>query len=340
MLQIYYPAEWSPQSCIQITWPHSGTDWADVLEEVTLSYITLSKEILKREKLLIVIPRGYNIKDHFTEDELANLIYTEVDSNDTWARDHGAISVFVEGKPVLLDFGFNGWGLKFASNFDNQITSRLFENSLFNESVSYQNNLNFILEGGSIESDGKGTILTTSQCLLAPNRNQPMSKDQIEDYLKKTLGAERILWLNHGYLAGDDTDSHVDTLARFCNENTIAYVKCEDVTDEHYTELKAMEDELKSFVTLTGEKYNLVAMPMTDALYGDSGRLPATYANFIILNEAVLVPIYGSSKDQVAIELLQQVFPDRDIVGIDSRPFIKQHGSLHCLTMQFPEGFL
>ncbi|MDD4777967.1 MAG: agmatine deiminase family protein [Fermentimonas sp.] len=340
MSQVYFPAEWFPQSCIQITWPHSGTDWADVLDEVTSSYITLSKEILKREKLLVVIPHGYDINSHFTEEEQANLISAEIDSNDTWARDHGAISVFVNGKPVLLDFGFNGWGLKFAANYDNQIIGRLFEGSVFNESVSYQNHQNFILEGGSVESDGNGTILTTSICLSAPNRNQPMKKGEIEEYLKQSLGAERVLWLNYGYLAGDDTDSHVDTLARFCNETTIAYVKCDDVDDEHYSQLKAMEEELKTFVTKAGEKYNLVALPMADALFGDSGRLPATYANFIILNDAVIVPAYGSTKDQTACHLLQEVFPDREIVGIDSRPFIKQHGSLHCLTMQFPEGFL
>lgn len=340
MSQIYFPAEWFPQSCIQITWPHSGSDWADVLEEVTLSYITLSKEILKREKLLVVIPRGYCIKDHFTEEEQTNLIYAEFESNDTWTRDHGAISVFVDGKPALLDFGFNGWGLKFAANYDNQITAKIFRDSKFKPSVNYKNHLDFILEGGSIESDGKGTILTTSRCLLAPNRNQPMLKDQIEGYLKQALGAKRVLWLNNGYLAGDDTDNHIDTLARFCNENTIAYVKCDDVEDEHYSELSAMEKELEAFVTNSGDGYNLVALPMADALYGDSGRLPATYANFLILNNAVLMPTYGSAKDQIAIQLLQDVFPGYEIIGIDSRPFIKQHGSLHCLTMQFPEGFL
>lgn len=340
MHSIYYPAEWVKQSGIQITWPHAGSDWADMLEEVTDSYISLSKEILKREKLLVVIPRGYDIREYFTKEEQSNLICAEIGSNDTWARDHGAISVFINGEPVLLDFGFNGWGLKFAANNDNLITGKLFRDSFFQPSVSYHNHHNFILEGGSVESDGNGTILTTSNCLLAPNRNQPMEKDQIEEYLKQTLGAERVLWLNSGYLAGDDTDNHIDTLARFCNEDTIAYVKCDDVDDEHYVELKAMEEELKMFVTKSGEKYNLVALPMADALYGDSGRLPATYANFLILNDAVLLPTYGATKDQIAKELLEEVFPDREIVGIDCRPFIKQHGSLHCVTMQFPEGFL
>lgn len=340
MPQVYYPAEWYSQSGIQITWPHIGSDWADILEEVTFSYISLSKEILKREKLLVVVPHGYNIRGFFTKEEQRNLICVDVDSNDTWARDHGAISVFVDGNPVLLDFGFNGWGLKFAANFDNLITTKLFQNSIFKSSVSYQNHMNFILEGGSVESDGRGTIITTSRCLLASNRNQPMVKDDIECYLKQSLGAERVLWLNHGYLAGDDTDSHVDTLVRFCDENTIAYVKCDDVDDEHYTELKAMEEELKTFVTKEGVGYNLVALPMADAFYGDNGRLPATYANFLILNDAVLMPVYESTKDKVAAQLLQEVFTDREIVGIDSRTFIKQYGSVHCLTMQFPEGFL
>lgn len=340
MSQIYFPAEWFSQSCIQITWPHPESDWADNLDEVISSYIKLSKEILKREKLLIVIPKGYSIKDHFTVEEQVNLIFTEIECNDTWARDHGAISVFDDGKPALLDFGFNGWGLKFAADKDNLITSELFNHSVFKPSVIYKNHLNFILEGGSIESDGSGTILTTSKCLLAPNRNQPMTKDEIESYLKQTFGVKRVLWLNHGYLAGDDTDSHVDTLARFCNEDTIAYVKCDDVEDEHYFELNAMEKELEEFVTNSGGKYNLAALPMADAVYGDNGRLPATYANFLILNRAVLMPTYGSAKDQIAKDILQKVFPGREIIGIDSRPFIEQHGSIHCLTMQFPEGFL
>ncbi len=340
MAHIYYPAEWEKQSAIQIVWPHLGSDWVENIEEVTRSYLAFSREILKRGKLLVIIPQGYDIKEFFTEEEQANLICVEIDSNDTWARDHGAISVFINGEPTLIDFGFNGWGLKFAANHDNLITGKLYKNSLFKPSVKYQNQLNFILEGGAIESDGKGTILTTSRCLLAPNRNQPMTIKQIESYLKHILGAERVLWLNSGYLAGDDTDSHVDTLARFCNENTIAYVKCDNEDDEHYHELKTMEEELKMFTTSSGEKYNLVALPMADALYGYNGRLPATYANFLIINDAVLVPAYGTAKDNIASQLLQEVFHDREVISIDSREFIKQHGSIHCLTMQIPEGFL
>src|SRR5690606_23324547 len=224
---------------------------------------------------------------------------------DTWARDHGPITLFRDGSPVVADFGFNGWGLKFAADRDNLINGQLFSKGIFHPSATYQNRLNFILEGGSLESDGEGTLLTTSACLLAPNRNQSMTQQEIEEALKEMLGIARVLWLNHGYLAGDDTDSHVDTLARFCDPRTIAYVKCDDVSDEHYEALSAMEQELRDFVTVTGEPYRLVPLPMADAVYSEGERLPATYANFLILNNAVLIPFYGTGKDEMALLQLQ-----------------------------------
>ncbi|MDO5524027.1 MAG: agmatine deiminase family protein, partial [Bacteroidia bacterium] len=334
---VVFPAEWHPQSGVMVTWPHPDTDWFDMLCEVTECYVSFCKEILKREKLLVVCPQEDDVVKHFTPEEQKNLIVSELKSNDTWARDHGAISVFVNGTPTLLDFGFNGWGLKFAANFDNQITGHLFEQEKFKPEIQYTGKLNFILEGGSIESDGNGTLLTTSQCLLAPNRNQPMTQDEIDEYLKQSLGADRILWLNHGYLAGDDTDSHIDTLARFCNEHTIAYVKCDNENDEHFAELKRMENELKSFETSGGKPYRLIPLPMADTVYHNGYRLPATYANFLIINGAVLMPFYHSPKDEEAKKQLQKAFPDREIIGIDCRPLIKQHGSLHCVTMQFPK---
>lgn len=340
MQQIFFPAEWHFQSGIQLTWPHIGTDWSDILDEVIECYLSISREIIKREKLLIVAPANTDVEHYFSDEEKKNIIFTVIESNDTWARDHSAISVFIDNKPTLLDFGFNGWGLKFASNHDNQINNRLFRLSVFNPDVEYKSYINFILEGGSIETDGKGTLLTTSQCLLAPNRNQPLSRVQIEEQLKSVLGINRVLWLNYGFLAGDDTDSHIDTLARFCDEDTIAYVKCDDITDMHYFELRQMESELKSFVKSDGKPYNLLPLPMVDALYVNSVRLPATYANFLIINKAVLMPTYGTTKDEITKIQLQKQFPDREIVGIDCRPLIKQHGSLHCVTMQFPDGFI
>lgn len=338
MKQIVFPAEWYPQGAIQLTWPHNNSDWGYMIEEVSEYYIHLAKEILKRQQLIVVCRNESLIK--YLLGDHPNLVCSEISTNDTWARDHAAISVFVDNKPVLYDFCFNGWGLKFAASEDNQISKQLFSNAVFATDVQLENNNDFVLEGGAIESDGKGTILTTSHCLTAKNRNDKLSQEEIENYLKEKFGATRVLWLDHGYLRGDDTDSHVDTLARFCDESTIAYVKCEDESDEHYDELQKMEDQLKTFVNYEGKPYTLIPLPMADAILEDGERLPATYANFLIMNEAVLVPIYGSSKDEIALEQLRKAFPSREIVGIKSVTLIKQHGSLHCVTMQYPKEFI
>lgn len=340
MTSIRFPAEWYPQSAIQIAWPHKNSDWVNILDEIVQCYIVLSKEILKHTKLLIVCADVKDVEKHFTPTERNRLVLIEIETNDTWARDYGAISVFIDEKPVIYDFGFNAWGLKFAANHDNQITRKMFEKNIFSPNVSYRNHLNFILEGGAIESDGKGTLLTTSKCLMAPNRNEPLTKKEIEKQLKSILGLKQILWLNHGYLAGDDTDSHIDTLARFCSETTITYVQCTDVDDEHYEELEMMEEELRMFRTLNDEPYNLVPLPMAEPVYQDDYRLPATYANFLVMKSVVLMPAYSTDTDLAAKKQLQKAFPDKKIVGIDCRAIIKQHGSLHCITMQYPEGFL
>ncbi|MDR0863606.1 MAG: agmatine deiminase family protein [Candidatus Symbiothrix sp.] len=335
---IKLPAEWTSQSAVMLTWPHIHTDWQPILDEVIPCFVSIAKEVIRREKLIIVCASIADVKSALGDVDYSQIIFREFLSNDTWARDHGPISVFVEGKPYLLDFAFNGWGLKFPANQDNQITRQLYESGIFTSNVGYQNLLHIVLEGGSIESDGEGTILTTSECLLSPNRNG-LDRTEAEDYLK-AFGAKRILWLNQGDLAGDDTDGHVDTLARFCNKETIAYVQCTDESDEHFETLSLMESELKTFRTMEGIPYHLIALPMAEAVYDAGERLPATYANFLIINGAVLMPAYNSPLDEVAKTALQQAFPDREIIGINCLPLIKQHGSLHCVTMQIPEGFI
>lgn len=341
---ILLPPEWHPQSAIQLTWPHENTDWEYMLEEVTACFVALATEIMKRQKLIIVCANKDVVKYELKEQSIYfdNLQLIELPSNDTWARDHGGISVFNNNKKQIYDFTFNGWGLKFASNFDNQITRGLFANNIINNDVDIVNKKNFTLEGGAIESDGKGTLLTTSECLLSPNRNSYFSKDEIENYLKEIFGLNRVLWLDYGYLAGDDTDSHIDTLARFCDEHTIAYVKCEDRNDEHYDALLKMEKQLKSFVDYEGNPYYLIPLPMATPVYDeDNERLPATYANFLIINDAVLLPFYNDKvKDEEARIQLQKAFPTREIIGIDCSVLIRQHGSLHCVTMQYPEGVI
>ena len=198
----------------------------------------------------------------------------------------------------------------------------------------------YVLEGGSIDSDGCGTMLTTTECLCSVNRNEYLSKEEIEEELCGAFGLQRILWLDHGTIIGDDTDSHVDILARFCSPDTIAYMQCTDPDDPHYEPLALMERQLREFRTLEGKRYNLIPLPLPEPLYLDDYRLPASYANFLIVNGGVLLPGAGSPMDEVARKRLQEAFPDREVVVIDCRPLLSGHGSLHCITMQFPEGFL
>ena len=315
----HLPAEWALQSGVQLTWPHANTDWAYMLEEVQQCFIAIASEIAKRELLLIVTPEPEEVRMQISAAvNMDNVRFLECETNDTWARDHGAITMVDK---------------------DNQITRRAVEAEILKG--RYMNRLGFVLEGGSIESDGLGTLLTTSECLLSPNRNGQLNKVEIEEYLRSTFHLERVLWLDYGYLAGDDTDSHIDTLARFCSPDTIAYVQCRDVNDEHYEELHRMEEQLKTFQTLAGEPYKLLALPMADKIEVEGERLPATYANFLIMNNAVLYPTYNQPEnDMRAQEVLQKAFPEHEIVGVDCRALIKQHGSLHCVTMQYPMGVI
>ncbi len=336
MNRIVFPAEWASQSAVQLTWPHEQTDWAPILHEVTPCFVAIAREIVKRENLLIVCPDAAEVRRQLGDIDEQRIMFREMETNDTWARDHAGITVFSEGQPIVYDFVFNGWGMKYAAYHDNLITRTLAATETFANEVRLVNMQPFVLEGGSLESDGKGTLLTTSECLESLNRNEYLNRQQLEIHLKEIFGLDRILWLENGYLAGDDTDSHIDTLARFCDPETIAYVQCTDETDEHFAELQMMEEELKAFRTVYGKPYRLLPLPMADRIIEEGERLPATYANFLIINGAVLVPFYRSEKDEIARKTLQIAFPDREIVGIDCRPLIKQHGSLHCVTMQYP----
>ena len=335
----HLPAEWAAQSAIQFTFPHEDSDWAPMMDAVVPCFARIIETVTRFQKALVVCKDKEKTGEILKNAVQNNLILIELPSNDTWARDHGGITIFEDEKPVMLDFMFTGWGLKFPADKDNLITEKLYKKGAFK--VKRLEKTGLVLEGGGIESDGEGTLLTTAECLLSPNRNPHLTKKQLEKSLKILFGVKRILWLNHGYLAGDDTDSHIDTLARLCNSTTIAYVQCENRKDEHYKALKAMEKELKAFRTEGGEAYNLVALPMADACYDEEGqRLPATYANFLIINGAVLVPTYNVPQDAEALDILRGVFPDREVIGLDCRPLIWQHGSLHCITMQYPAGVL
>jgi len=333
------PAEWERQSGMQLTWPHEGTDWATILDRITEVYINMAREIARRERLIIVTQEDAEslrklLSAHLSVLEMSRIELFECGTNDTWARDHGFITLVADGQRRLIDFRFNGWGDKFPAEKDNAINGKL-KSILPGE---YENRLRFVLEGGSIESDGRGTILTTSQCLLAPNRNQPMTQGEIENELKTVLCADRVLWLDHGNLVGDDTDGHIDTIVRFAPDDTLLYVGCDDASDEQYEDFRLLEMQLGGLRTVSGKPYKLLRLPMPEPIYEDGERLPATYANFVILNEAVLVPTYAQpDNDAEAIRVVGSAFPGRETIGIDSRAVIVQHGSLHCCTMQFPE---
>lgn len=302
-------AEWEPQSAVQLTWPHKDTDWAPILPEITAVYEEMKREIESRETVVVV---------------------DDIPHNDTWARDHGFITVEENGQLILLDFKFNGWGEKYAAELDNDINRQLYEQQLVKG--IYESHLDFVLEGGSIESDGKGTIFTTTCCLMAPHRNQPLTQQKIEQQLKEWLGAERIVWINHGSLIGDDTDGHIDTLVRIAPNDTLLYIGA----DDEHPDLLLMEQELQQLRTIDGHPYRLLRLPMPRPIYDDGERLPATYANYLVINGAVLVPTYNQPDlDQEAISTIGKAFPDREIIGIDCRAVIRQHGSLHCCTMQY-----
>lgn len=336
------PAEWEPVDAVLLAWPHSDTDWAHMLDDVRRTYVDMITAIAERAKVVLIGPE-LPADDIFPPTcRTENIIRHQIPTNDTWTRDYGPLTVCdADGTLTFRDYMFNGWGLKFASNHDNMATSRLIDSVLEGK---YTNERDFVLEGGSIESDGNGLILTTSTCLLAPNRNDKASQYDIETRLMQDFGARKVLWLKHGQLAGDDTDGHVDTLARLAPPgDVIFYTGCQDADDEHYAELNAMKKELESFTTAAGTPFHLVELPLPDPIYDpdDGTRLPATYANFLIVNGAVLLPVYGQAmKDRMAEQLIQAAMPEYEIITIDCNSLIRQHGSLHCATMQLPVGAL
>ena len=334
------PPEWSRQSAMQLTWPHGGTDWREYLDDICAVYVEMADAITRHERLLVVTPEPDGVKAQLerklTAGQMDNVTLHRCPTNDTWARDHGFITLTDGEHARLLDFRFNGWGCKFEADLDNAINHSLYINKVVEG--EYVDLNDFVLEGGSIESDGHGTVLTTSQCLLAPHRNQPMSRLEIEQRLKNDLGVERILWLDHGHLEGDDTDGHIDTLVRTAPDDTLLYVQCTDESDSHYADLKLMEEQLATLRTIDGRPYRLLPLPMPRPIYDGDDRLPATYANFVIINGAVIYPTYAQpDNDAEAARVIGEAFPGRELIGIDSRTVIRQHGSLHCCTMQFPK---
>lgn len=339
-MSIRIPAEWEPQDGVMLAWPHEETDWATNLDAAIRLCLELIRTIVRFEKVLLVTPDAPATAAFLAQAgiDTSRIIVAEAPTNDTWCRDYGPLTVLRDQQPQLLDFGFNAWGLKFAADLDNQVNRRLHDAGVFGEVPMVTGDM--ILEGGSIESNGEGLLLTTARCLLSPNRNPHLDQAEINTRLNTQMGARQVLWLAHGWLAGDDTDAHIDTLARLAPEETIVYVGCNDPEDEHFAELTAMAEELKQLRTPAGRPFRLLPLPWPGKIFSGERRLPATYANFLIINGAVLVPTYNDPADEQALAVIAEAFPDREIIGINALPLIEQGGSLHCLTMQLPQGVL
>lgn len=340
--EIRFPAEWESSGCILMALPHAATDWNYILPEVRECYAGIIR---------VFNDSGVNVLllcDDIAEAEslLGELKHPErmvklhALFNDTWTRDYGPLAVERYGRYRMLDFGFNGWGLKFAADRDNLVNLHLRDKYVILPE-QYRNERDFILEGGSVETDGRGTLLTTTRCLTSPNRNGGKSKQELNEILSQRLGVSHILWLDYGALAGDDTDSHIDTLARLAPGNTILFTGCRDMEDEHFEELLKMRAQLTLFRTPEGDPYNLVELPLPSPIYDEAGeRLPATYANYLVTEKVIFMPAYGQPQnDMLACQTVRIAFPDHKVKSVDCRALIKQHGSLHCATMQFPREF-
>jgi agmatine deiminase len=335
------PPEWVPQSAVQLTWPHAQGDWAWILDEAEADFTRIAIEISRRQTLLVAchdpaVQERVRARLQAAGAEMTRVRLYRAPSNDTWARDHGPITVLREGRPRLLNFRFNGWGGKYPHDLDNQLTQRLHEQGAYGGTPL--EHIDLVLEGGGIEVNGEGCLLTTESCLLAPTRNPQLTRAEIEQRLKSLLGVHTVHWLKHGALEGDDTDGHIDTLARYAAADTIVFQDCNDVDDPHFDDIEKMEEELTALRRPDGRRYRLLALPWPQPKTDRGRRLPATYANFLVINGAVLAPTYADPADGLALEVLREAFPDREVVGVDCRALIRQYGSLHCVTMQLPAG--
>lgn len=339
-MEIRLIAEWEECRAVLLALPEPHTDWNYILEEARDQYKRMIEAFTSHGLHCVVLTADRKGAGKLLETcDTDRITLLKENYNDTWTRDYGPISVVRDGRLRALDFGFNGWGLKFASDRDNLVNLSLCSREVIS-ARTYRNERAFILEGGSIETDGCGTLLTTARCLCSPNRNGGHDKGELNEILARKLGAGHVLWLDYGALAGDDTDSHIDTLCRMAPGNTILFTGCRDMDDPHFEELLKMRAQLAMFRTPEGEPYNLVELPLPSPVYDEEGnRLPASYANYLITPDKIFMPVYSqAANDALACNTVRVAFPEHEVVPVECSTLIKQHGSLHCATMQIPDN--
>jgi agmatine deiminase len=334
----HFPAEWAPHTATWLSWPHKEESWPGKITTIYRPYCEFIKVLTEGELVRINVANEQMAA--FAKEQLLmvgadlkRISFFEFPTNDAWCRDHGpAFLINSETKEkIIVDWGYNAWGNKYPPyDLDDMIPTKIAQH--FNLPVYHPG---IVMEGGSVDFNGKGTVLTTTACLLNKNRNPHLTQAQIEAYLQNYYGIEQVLWLSDG-IVGDDTDGHIDDITRFVNEDTVVTVIEENKNDENYHILQENLQYLKTMRLLNGKQLNIVELPMPDAVHYDGQRLPASYANFYIANAAVIVPTYRSKNDDKALDILQQCFPDRKVVGIDSTNIIWGLGSFHCLSQQEP----
>jgi agmatine deiminase len=335
----YFPAEWAKQTATWLSWPHKEESWPGKIGLIYPKYCEFIKILTEGELVRI------NVADEqmaaFAKQQLTaagvdlKLVeFFEFPTNDAWCRDHGpAFLINAETRQkVIVDWGYNAWGNKYPPfDLDDVIPTKIGERlglPVYHPGI--------VMEGGSVDFNGAGTILTTTACLLNKNRNPHLNRQQIEGYLQNYYGIDQILWLGDG-IVGDDTDGHIDDITRFVNEDTVVTVVEENKNDENYHILQENLRTLKTMRLLNGKQLNIIELPTPDMVIYQGQRLPASYANFYIANSAVIVPTYRSKNDEKALDILQSCFPGRKVIGIDSTDIIWGLGSFHCLSQQEPE---
>ncbi|KAB8028153.1 agmatine deiminase [Fluviispira multicolorata] len=328
------PAEWSPHAATWTSWPFDDEIWYGDLDSVRQEFTALVKAITQFEHVHLLVTNEEAENDALERlGKKSNVTLHRVSLNDVWFRDNGPIFIKKENKISFVKWEFNAWGQKFKWDLDNLAPNQVAEFlklNFFKSSV--------VMEGGSLDTNGKGICLTTKQCLLSEMRNPTLSQSDIEKSLKDNLGIKKLLWLEDG-LEGDHTDGHIDTIVRFVNENTIVYSMTEDRTDKNYPAMQRNFELLKTFTDLEGNLFNLVPLVLPkNRIEIEGQRLPATYANFYIGNSFVVVPVYQDPHDEVALKTLRSLFPNREVIGLSSRAIINGGGSFHCVTQQQPAG--
>jgi len=335
----FFPAEWHRHRATWLSWPHKEASWPGKLESVYQPYSQFIKAISAGELVCInVVDEQLQAQatKHLADAgvDLKKIVFYQHPTNDAWCRDHGPaflINPHAEIPKIIVDWGYNAWGNKYPPYEQDDIIPTLVGKALDIPVV----HPGMVMEGGSVDFNGMGTVLTTTSCLLNPNRNPHLNQQQIEEYLYRFYGAEQILWLGDGII-GDDTDGHIDDITRFVNDSAVVTVVEEDKHDANYEPLQANLKLLKKMRLLNGKQLNIIELPMPSAVIHEDQRLPASYANFYISNATVVVPTYRDKNDQKALDILTACFPHHQVIGIDSTDVIWGLGSWHCLSQQEP----